>query len=61
MAKGDKKVFLVEGYDLLGPDQADGITDGSHPNTLGFYWMSRGLEPIMRKALVLEPEKSPEK
>jgi hypothetical protein len=51
--KGDKQVFLVEGYDLLGPDQADGITDGGHPNTLGFYWMSQGLEPAMRKILGL--------
>ncbi len=52
-AKGDNKVFLVEGYDLLGPDQADGITDGGHPNSLGFYWMSQGLEPAMRKILGL--------
>jgi len=50
---GDRNIHLVEGFTLLGPDQADGFVDGVHPNDLGFYWMAQGLEPHLRKALGL--------
>lgn len=41
---GDKRIQVVEGPDLLGPDQTDGIIDMSHPNDLGFYFMANGLQ-----------------
>jgi lysophospholipase L1-like esterase len=50
---GDANLHLIEGYELLGPEQGDGFVDGVHPNDLGFYWMSNGLEPRLRKLLNL--------
>jgi hypothetical protein len=53
IADGDKLLQLVEGTDLLGPAQVDGLVDGVHPNDLGFEWMARGLETRLRKVLGL--------
>src|SRR5262249_46207719 len=39
IANGDRHLQIVEGTDLLGPAQGDGLVDGSHPNDLGFQWM----------------------
>ena len=55
ISKGDKLLTLVEGYDLLGPDQLDGLVDGVHPNDLGFQWMANGLAPVVAKSLTLPP------
>ncbi len=54
IASGDKNIYLVEGYTLLGPDQGDGLVDGAHPNDLGFQWMADGLEPHLRRLLGLK-------
>jgi hypothetical protein len=50
---GDRLLQVVEGTDLLGPAQVDGLVDGVHPNDLGFEWMARGLEARLRKVLDL--------
>jgi hypothetical protein len=50
---GDQQITLVEGYDLLGPDDRIGLVDGSHPNDIGFLSMARGLEPVLRSVLRL--------
>ena len=50
---GDKKLYLVDGTKLLGPQPDDAFVDGGHPNDLGFYWMAEGLTPTMRKVLKL--------
>src|SRR5262249_32442306 len=34
-ASGDERVTLVEGTNLLGPYQHEGLVDGVHPNDLG--------------------------
>jgi hypothetical protein len=52
-AAGDKNLSLVEGYALLGPNDADGLVDGSHPNDLGFQLMADRLAPIITKTLKL--------
>lgn len=52
-AAGDTHLTLVEGFDLLGPDDRDGLVDSSHPNDIGFVSMARGLEPVLRKVLGL--------
>jgi len=52
-AQGDENIQVIEGYTLLGPTQGDGLTDGVHPNDLGFYWMANGLEPRLREVLEL--------
>jgi hypothetical protein len=53
IAAGDRHIQLVEGTDLLGPGQADGLVDGGHPNDLGFYWMAEGLANRLRNVLDL--------
>jgi lysophospholipase L1-like esterase len=53
IAAGDRNLQLVEGTDLLGPAQGDGLVDGVHPNDLGFQWMSSGLAARLRTFLAL--------
>jgi lysophospholipase L1-like esterase len=53
IAGGDRNLQVVEGTDLLGPAQADGLVDGTHPNDLGFQWMADGLTARLRKVLGL--------
>ena len=48
--EGVKKLFYVEGDALIG-DDAEGSTDGSHPNDLGFVRQAAIFEPILREAL----------
>ncbi|MEN6549537.1 MAG: SGNH/GDSL hydrolase family protein [Armatimonadia bacterium] len=51
--RGDGNLYMVEGFDLLGPDDRDGLVDASHPNDLGFVGMAEGLEPVLRQVLGL--------
>ena len=51
--QGDKDIHLVEGDDLLGPDDTDGLEDHAHPNTLGFMRVAERLAPQIRKLLNL--------
>ena len=55
IAKGDRKLTLVEGTALLGPNRLDGLVDGTHPNDLGFQWMADGLAPHIAAVLGLPP------
>jgi len=50
---GDKNVYFVDGREMLSPEQAEGLVDGVHANSLGFYFCAKGLEPYLRKALGL--------
>jgi lysophospholipase L1-like esterase len=43
IAAGDKRIQIVEGTDLIGPDRLEGFVDTVHPNDLGFQWMAEGL------------------
>jgi lysophospholipase L1-like esterase len=56
ISEGDQNLSLVEGYSLLGPNEGDGLVDGSHPNDLGFQLMADRLAPIIAKTLKL-PER----
>ena len=49
-AEGVKGLFYIFGDDLLGHD-AEGATDGSHPNDLGFVRQADVMEPVIRAAL----------
>jgi hypothetical protein len=51
IASGDGAIYLVDGLELLGPDDADGFQEGVHPNDLGFWRIAERLEPILQKAL----------
>ncbi|MFN7994557.1 MAG: SGNH/GDSL hydrolase family protein [Bryobacteraceae bacterium] len=50
---GDGHLQLLEGTDLIGPNQGGGLVDGTHPNDLGFQWMADGLTARLRKMLAL--------
>jgi len=47
---GVKGLYYVSGDDLLGHD-AEGATDGSHPNDLGFVRQADVMQPVLRTAL----------
>ena len=49
---GDRKVWFVNGADLLGDTDLDLCSvDGTHPTDIGFLRMADGLEPLLRKIL----------
>lgn len=50
---GDRNTRLVEGCDLLGPADREGLVDQTHPNDVGFVSMADGLEPHLRAVLGL--------
>lgn len=50
---GDSQIRLVNGLEMLNSRQADGLVDGVHPNSLGFYHCANGLEAPLRRALKL--------
>jgi len=49
---GVKHLYYLGGDDLLG-DDAEGTTDASHPNDLGFVRQADAFEPVLRRALGL--------
>ncbi len=52
-AAGVKNLHYLGGDLLLG-DDAEGTTDSSHPNDLGFFRQANAFEPVLRKALGLK-------
>jgi lysophospholipase L1-like esterase len=52
-AAGMKQLHYLSGDLLLG-DDAEGTTDGSHPNDLGFLRQADAIEPVLRRALGLK-------
>jgi hypothetical protein len=48
--EGVAKLYYVPGDALIG-DDAEGATDGSHPNDLGFARQAAIFEPVLRQAL----------
>ena len=51
---GEKGVYLLEGADLLGFDEHDGLSrDGVHPTDYGYSIIARKLLPVTKKALGL--------
>ncbi len=51
IAAGDDNIRVVEGYDMLGPDDREGLVDMTHPNDVGFVSMARGLQPHLGAVL----------
>ncbi len=52
---GDRNLVFVDGLKMLNPDQTEGLVDGVHCNSLGFYFNANGLEPFLKKALKRVP------
>jgi hypothetical protein len=52
--KGDARLQLIEGLELLGAGDADMFHEGVLPTDLGYERMATRLEPALRKALGLE-------
>jgi hypothetical protein len=48
---GDRQILFVDGLKMLNSSQGEGLVDGVHCNSLGFYFNAQGLEPFLRKAL----------
>ncbi|MCC6235649.1 MAG: hypothetical protein IT580_23635 [Verrucomicrobiales bacterium] len=49
--EGDRAIRFVDGLEMLSREQASGLVDGVHPNSLGFHHCAVGLEPHLRRAL----------
>ncbi len=56
-AAGDTRITFVDGLEMLSRAQSDGLVDGRHANSMGFYFCARGLEPYLRTALGLPPRR----
>jgi GDSL-like lipase/acylhydrolase family protein/SGNH-like hydrolase/esterase family protein len=53
---GDSNISFVDGLEMLSREHAEGLVDGVHANSIGFYFNAKGLEPHLRKALGLSPK-----
>jgi hypothetical protein len=51
---GDRLISYIDGFEMLSREHADGLVDGVHANSIGFYFCAKGLEPHLRKALGLK-------
>ena len=51
---GDGNISFVDGNEMLSSEQVEGLVDGVHGNSLGFYFCANGLEPHLRKVLGLK-------
>lgn len=51
---GEQQVYLLEGTDLLGSDELDGMSrDGVHPTDYGYSIIAGKLAPVLSKAIGL--------
>lgn len=51
VANGDKNVYLIKGIDLLTEGDLDFTADKTHPSDLGYYFMAKGIYPIIRSII----------
>ncbi len=51
LSAGDGNIHLIEGFDLLSPEDGEGFVDGVHPNDLGFVAMSKAYKKELMRIL----------
>ncbi len=56
---GDAHLVLIEGHDLLGPKDDEGLVDGTSPNDLGCKSIAVSLKAAMRRSLRPRPVPPP--
>jgi hypothetical protein len=56
---GDPFIGYVDGFEMLSREHADGLVDGVHANSIGFYFCAKGLEPHLRRVLGLATKPAP--
>ena len=50
IAEGDKKVYFVDGAELLDKDMIEfSLVDNCHPNDIGFFGMAKRLLPLIKQ------------
>ncbi|MDF2937142.1 MAG: hypothetical protein K0Q90_2515 [Paenibacillaceae bacterium] len=49
--EGDRFIFSVDGYELLGDQYAESTVDGTHPTDLGFSLIAAALQPQLSRLL----------
>ena len=51
-AAGDKNVYFIDGRTLSTPELDDeGTVDHTHPTDLGFYFMAKGMYPLLKELI----------
>lgn len=48
---GDNAIYFLDGFTLWGEDFDEYTVDFIHPTDLGFYFMAKGLEPVIKEIL----------
>lgn len=51
--QGDKNIYFMDGLKMISKEQTYGEVDGAHATSLGFYFMAKGLTPVLKKILGL--------
>ncbi len=51
--QGDRNIHWVDGHAMISREQTFGLVDGVHGNSLGFYFMAKGLAPVLERVLGL--------
>ena len=52
ISNGDENVWFIDGSTFFDFDSNEYTVDDCHPTDLGFYLMAKGIEPVLREALL---------
>lgn len=55
IADGDRRIRLIDGSSIIGPNDAHIVPDGTHPNDTGMHRIATRIAPVLREMLRLEP------
>lgn len=51
--QGDKNIHFMDGLKMISREETFGEVDGIHATSLGFYFMAKGLTPLLKRVLDL--------